>query len=98
MGLMWIDVGVVVLVLVTGGAAGFFALLVWRNGYIRGWRAARDMPPTCPTCRYNLSGLTSCRCPECGTTYSLEQLWRAPVQRRRDDLIDEPVTSPATPR
>jgi hypothetical protein len=97
-GLTWIDVGVLVLVLVTGGAVGVFALLVWRNGYIRGWRAAREVPPTCPACHYNLSGLTTCRCPECGATYSLEQLWRAPVRRRRDDVVHEPVASPATPR
>ena len=28
----------------------------------------------CPTCGYNLTGLTSTRCPECGATFTLEQL------------------------
>lgn len=36
-----------------------------------------DVPPgaTCSSCRYDLRGLTEPRCPECGTAFSLRQLW-----------------------
>jgi hypothetical protein len=29
---------------------------------------------TCPTCGYNLTGLSESRCPECGTKFTLDQL------------------------
>jgi hypothetical protein len=29
-----------------------------------------ESPATCPRCEYNLTGLTSQRCPECGTRFS----------------------------
>lgn len=41
----------------------------------REWRI--PVPPTCPHCEYNLTGLPSSRCPECGRIFN----WRA-VQRR----------------
>lgn len=28
----------------------------------------------CPTCGYNLTGLTTTRCPECGTQFTLDEL------------------------
>lgn len=28
----------------------------------------------CPTCGYNLTGLSECRCPECGSTFTLDEL------------------------
>lgn len=28
----------------------------------------------CPKCDYNLTGLTECRCPECGTPYAPEEI------------------------
>jgi hypothetical protein len=31
------------------------------------WRL--PLPPTCPQCAYNLTGLTENRCPECGTAF-----------------------------
>lgn len=79
MGLTWIDIGVLLLAAVTATTAGLFAFLLWRSGYVRGWRAARDAPPICPACGYNLTGLTQCRCPECGREYRLDQLWRVPI-------------------
>jgi len=29
---------------------------------------------TCPTCGYNLTGLSEARCPECGTRFTLDEL------------------------
>lgn len=74
---LWIVVGVGVLVLLTLFVTILAILLFWRNGYVRGWRAARAAPPLCPKCGYDLSGLSHCRCPECGAEYRLEELWRA---------------------
>lgn len=32
-------------------------------------------PVLCPECRYDLTGLTAARCPECGTQYTLDELY-----------------------
>lgn len=32
---------------------------------------------SCPTCGYNLTGLTEARCPECGTKFTLDELLAA---------------------
>ncbi len=76
-----IDVGIWLLVVLVVGLTMLVVHLIWRNGYVRGWRASRNQPPICPECGYNLSGLTHCRCPECGTEYTLDQLWQMPVAR-----------------
>lgn len=81
----WTNVGVLLLILLTLLVAALFVFLVWRNGYVRGWRLARSAPPRCPACGYNLSGLTQCRCPECGREYTLEQLWIAAYDARSRD-------------
>ncbi|MEK6799431.1 MAG: hypothetical protein AABZ12_10730 [Planctomycetota bacterium] len=85
----WIDVGVGLLVLLTIGLTLLAIYLVWRDGYVKGWRKARERPPVCPKCGYSLRGLTHCRCPECGTEYELEELWRSPIvafgSGRKDD-------------
>jgi len=73
----WIQAGVIVLVVLTAALTLLAVFLIWRDGYLRGWRAARSSPPTCPRCGYNLSGLTHCRCPECGAEFALDQLWIA---------------------
>lgn len=81
----WVDAGVWLLVVLTAGVVALFALLLWRDGYVKGWRAARNQAPLCPGCGYNLSGLSECRCPECGKKYTLEQLWRTAVRARTKD-------------
>ena len=95
MGLTWIDIGVLALVVVTCAVVALAVFLVWRSGYVRGWHAARKVPPTCPACGYNLSGLTQCRCPECGATYEIDKLWRASIHIDRHKV---PAKRPATQR
>jgi len=86
----WIDTGVVLLVVLTGGISLLAALMLWRHGYVRGWRNARSTPPACPQCGYNLSGLTYCRCPECGTEFRIDKLWQTPLfnQKKPDRTSD----------
>ena len=62
------------------------APLLWQVGTVLVWResaaerAARSSgiggasPIVCPTCGYNLTGLTASQCPECGTRFTLDQL------------------------
>jgi len=76
--------GVVLLVALCGGLMVLAAYIVWRRGYTQGWRRARYQPPTCPKCRYNMSGLRQCRCPECGADFDLDELWRTPVYLKDD--------------
>ncbi len=79
-----VSMGIALLVILTVSVTISAVWLLWRNGYERGWRAARDIPPTCPNCGYNLTGLTACRCPECGKQFTLETLWRSAVILRRN--------------
>ena len=69
-----IVVGVFLLAVLTTGLAMLGLFMVWRNGYVRGWRASRSAPPKCPQCGYDLTGLTQCRCPECGREFGFEEL------------------------
>ncbi|GMU37901.1 MAG: hypothetical protein KJ057_11905 [Phycisphaerae bacterium] len=85
-----VDVGVLLLVVLTLFVAAFFVFLVWRKGYMKGWREARGAPPACPACGYELTGLKACRCPECGREFTLEQLWhmpQSPSRRGEDDAL-----------
>ena len=86
---LMVEAGVVLLVLLTGLLMSFVTFLIWRHGYIRGWRAARTTPPTCLQCGYNLSGLTQCRCPECGSEFPLDELWRTYILSRRSPRGDD---------
>jgi hypothetical protein len=36
-------------------------------------------PAACPLCGYSLVGLRECRCPECGATFTIDQLLAANV-------------------
>ncbi|MHC5110948.1 MAG: hypothetical protein ACYTHJ_13845 [Planctomycetota bacterium] len=91
-----VTIGVGLLVVLTAILVAFAAFLLWRHGFLRGWRSARSKPPRCFDCGYNLSGLTHCRCPECGREYRLEQLWQAgsppgrrPQQERQQERVEE---------
>jgi len=66
---------------------GFFFILVpaicvwfmfayWRSARDHAWRRFMRPAPLCPKCGYNLTGRTDTHCPECGTTYTLDELWR----------------------
>jgi len=44
---------------------------------LRAWLKGRDTP--CPCCKYNLRGLTSGRCPECGSPLELSITAQAPL-------------------
>ncbi len=89
----WVTMGVGALVLLTTLLTALAAILIWRDGYNRGWRASRTGPPRCPKCQYNLSGLEHCRCPECGSVYSLDKLWRSPVLAKKEDRAEIASTS-----
>jgi hypothetical protein len=52
-------------------------VLIWRETAAErlGRLTAHGMPViACPLCGYNLAGLTEARCPECGASFTLEQL------------------------
>lgn len=78
----WIQAGALLLVGLVGLLFALATLLVWRNGYARGWRSSRLTPPTCPKCGYRLSGLVRTKCPECGEEPTLDELWAAVIHRR----------------
>lgn len=55
---------------------------------LMGDEAPGDIPPFCLTCGYNLTGMVSDRCPECGH-YFVQKEWRQQVsilKRQIDDL------------
>ena len=64
---------------------GVVAIMLWLIATIFLWRettaerahrvtAATKSAITCPTCGYNLTGLTESRCPECGSRFTLDEL------------------------
>ena len=60
--------------------ASILAPLTWLIATVYVWRNAigetRDSTGVvCPNCNYNLTGLTEARCPECGSTFTLDQLF-----------------------
>jgi hypothetical protein len=59
-------------------------ILIWRETPAeRSARLARAGADTlvCPTCGYNLTGLSESRCPECGAQFTLSELYAAQPAR-----------------
>lgn len=42
----------------------------------------------CPICSYNLTGMREARCPECGATFTLDELLTAQLGETRESLPD----------
>jgi hypothetical protein len=72
------EVGIIV------AGLAWFAVVVGGTGLIwftepasaRRFESADDSRPvTCPKCGYNMTGLKQARCPECGTQYTLDELF-----------------------
>lgn len=57
-------------------------------------RAIVHVRMACPECGYSLVGLTICRCPECGTEYTVDKLIQA---LGRGQVIVEETVSPSEP-
>ena len=54
--------------------------VVWKETKLESLKRNRDGPDrviACPKCGYDLKGLTMARCPECGTEYTLDELFGA---------------------
>lgn len=64
---------------------GVIGILLWLVSTVFLWRetaaerasrltGASKSAMTCPTCGYNLTGLSTSRCPECGSQFTLDEL------------------------
>ena len=63
-------------------------IMVWRETELeRAQRLAQASSGilSCPHCGYNMTGLKTARCPECGTEYTLNELLAA-LQAQTEDL------------
>jgi len=80
---------------------GFFVfatvtILVWLPLTVFVWRESAEerasglgdaeFALSCPTCGYNLTGLNTARCPECGSTFTLDELVRRQPARDQAEL------------
>jgi DNA-directed RNA polymerase subunit RPC12/RpoP len=72
---------------------GIVWMLGWLGGTALAWReTARERAQrlaafgvgtvACPTCGYNLTGLREARCPECGSKFTLDQLYGEVLEQR----------------
>lgn len=59
------------------GICALLAFWAWRSGKRAAWRRFAQSSPRCGKCGYNMRGLRELTCPECGTEYTVEQLWLA---------------------
>ncbi|MBN1514474.1 MAG: hypothetical protein JXB13_20835 [Phycisphaerae bacterium] len=84
--------------------AGLFWFVTWIPSTALVWReTARERAArlktivvgtvNCPNCGYNMTGLHEARCPECGTQYTLNELFAA-LQETTGDL--EPQATPVS--
>jgi hypothetical protein len=63
------------------------ATIIWRETPLERSQRLGPISKTgivCPNCGYNLTGLQSTRCPECGTQYTLDELLASQPSRRAD--------------
>ncbi len=69
---------------------GLVAIVTWLVATVFIWRETSQerkdrikksgkSTVTCPTCGYNLTGLSESRCPECGSKFTLDELMAAQV-------------------
>jgi|SRR5436853_7567025 len=62
------------------------ALAAWPVMAALAWRETsedcrrRSLTVSCPTCDYDLRGLSECRCPECGEQYTLDSFYAAQLR------------------
>jgi hypothetical protein len=63
-------------------------VFVWRDDGKRSAVTAGDAASVvCPACSYSMTGLTEARCPECGSRFTLDELFaNQPQQRATADL------------
>ncbi len=76
---------------------GLTAILLWLTTTVFIWRETRQERTqrlrgtsralvVCPACGYNLTGLREPSCPECGATYTLDELLSGQPQQEHSDL------------
>ncbi len=96
---------------------GISAILLWLVSTCLIWRETKEERASrlkgasaqtiaCPNCGYNLTGLRSTLCPECGTTYTIDELLSAQPTMEASEIesessgddVDSPVaTNQVTP-
>jgi hypothetical protein len=75
------------------------AILLWLVATCFLWRENREERAArlgatgrdgvvCPTCGYNLTGLSATRCPECGSAFTLDQLMASQPSRAAAELVE----------
>ena len=71
---------------------GILAIMLWMIGTVFVWRETAEERArridssaadavTCPACGYNMTGLSEPRCPECGSKYTLNELFAGQASR-----------------
>jgi hypothetical protein len=91
--------------LVVGGFAATFGIIL--NAIYRGVRgralvaSGGEIAVHCPSCGYSLVGLSSCTCPECGASFTIDALIRAQeydalLHRGRSKPDDDSPLAPQT--
>jgi hypothetical protein len=66
------------------------AVFVWRENADE--RGRRSVNVSCPACSYNLTGLSECRCPECGAQYTIDQLYAAQPKPLAASAVSRPAS------